>query len=301
MLSMTGYGRGTAPLTASDAAALPSSTQIVVDIRSVNHRFLELRLHLGADLSSLGAAIEDVVRQRVGRGRVDVTARIEGPLPGAVQLDQQRARAGFEALRQMRDELAPGEPLPLSLLSSIPGLFRDAGGPADAERGRACQAATIVACEQLLAMRRAEGTRLAHDLAARCEQISISLKSLASTLPTLVAAQQDKLRARIAQLVSGSGAVLEPGRLEHEIAVLADRADISEELTRLHAHASALLPLTASDVTDPVGHRLDFLLQEMTREANTAAAKLPEALSTQTMLGIKAELLRMREQAQNVL
>lgn len=295
MLSMTGYGRGTAPLGGSAA------TKIVVDIRSVNHRYLELRLHLGSELSSLGAVVEEIVRQRLARGRVDVTVRVDGPLPGGVQLDQQRARAGFEALRQLRDELAPSEPLPLSLLSSVPGLFREAGGPAENERGQACQAATIAACEQLLAMRTAEGGKLAQDLAVRCRRITVDLQTLAEGLPALVRAQQDKLRARIAQLVGSAGFNLEPGRLEHEVAVLADRADISEELTRLHAHASALLPLTAEEVVEPIGHRLDFLLQEMTREANTAAAKLPDALTTQTMLAIKAELLRMREQVQNVL
>jgi uncharacterized protein (TIGR00255 family) len=222
-------------------------------------------------------------------------------LPGTVQLDQQRARAGFEALRQLRDELAPSEPLPLNLLGSIPGLFRETSGAVDVERERACQSATLAACDQLLAMRRAEGQRLAHDLKSRGQQISSQLDILASGLPALVRVQQDKLRARIAQLLGPSGVALDPARLEHEVAVLADRADISEELTRLHAHTAALLPLTESDSNEPIGHRLDFLLQEMTREANTAAAKLPDAASTQTMLGIKAELLRMREQVQNVL
>jgi len=291
MLSMTGYGRGFAPI---------GSSQLIVDIRSVNHRFFELRLHLGPELSSHGALIEEVVRQRIGRGRVDVSARSDGPIPGGVQLDQARARAGFEALQKLRDELAPAEPLPLSLLASVPGLFRETHGPADAERGRACQAATALACDQLLAMRRAEGDRLALDLRQRCEQVTRALDALTATLPALVRAQQDKLRARIGQLLGSSGLTLEPGRLEHEIAVLADRADISEELTRLHAHANALLPLAETDSVEPVGHRLDFLLQEMTREANTAAAKLPDAASTQTMLSIKAELLRMREQVQNI-
>ncbi|MEY4579831.1 MAG: hypothetical protein RL701_4534, partial [Pseudomonadota bacterium] len=158
MQSMTGYGRGTATL---------GSSQLVIDMRSVNHRYLELRLHLSSELAGQGPAIEEVVRQRVGRGRVDITARIDGPLPGSVQLDQQRARTGFEALRQLRDELAPTEPIPLSLLGSVPGLFREADGPADTERQRACHGATLAACEQLLAMRNAEGARLADDLSAR--------------------------------------------------------------------------------------------------------------------------------------
>jgi uncharacterized protein (TIGR00255 family) len=291
MHSMTGYGRGTAPL---------GTGQLLVDVRSVNHRFLELRLHLADELTSHGAVIEEVLRQRLGRGRVDVSARIDGP-PAGVVLDHTRARAGFEALQKLRDELAPSEPLPLTLLATVPGLFREVSGPADTERAQACRAAAAAACDQLENMRRAEGERLSQDLRTRCHHITQQLHDLAPNLPALVRLQQDKLRARLAQLIGPSGPALEPGRLEHEIAVLADRADISEELTRLDAHASALLPLTAADTGEPVGHRLDFLLQEMTREANTAAAKLPDAASTQVMLAIKAELLRMREQVQNVL
>jgi len=317
MLSMTGYGRGSAPLTNQAHQTILASpehpeqrakperlesvnTQILVDIRSVNHRFLEVRLHMAPELTSHAASVEQVVRARVARGRIDVSVRLDGPPEGRVQLDQERARASFEALKRLRDELAPSEPLPLGLLSSVPGLFRDTSGPSDPERARACQRAAVAACDALHAMRREEGTRLASDLRMRCEQITRDLKTLRDDLPALVRKQQDKLKARVAQLLETSGLVLDHGRLEHEIAILADRADISEELTRLHSHVSALLPLLAADTAEPVGHRLDFLLQEMSREANTAAAKLPDAASTQVMLAIKSELLRMREQVQNV-
>jgi uncharacterized protein (TIGR00255 family) len=320
MLSMTGYGRGSAPLanqanqanraahadrayaehTANSEFLESTNSQIVVDIRSVNHRFLEVRLHMAPELASHAASVEQVLRARIARGRVDVSVRVDGPPEGRVQLDQQRARASFEALKRLRDELAPSEPVPLGLLSSVPGLFRDTTGPSDPERARACQRAAEAACNALHAMRREEGARLASDLRMRCEQITRDLNKLRDDLPALVRKQQDKLKARVAQLVESSGLVLDHGRIEHEIAILADRADISEELTRLHSHASALLPLLELDTAEPLGHRVDFLLQEMSREANTAAAKLPDAASTQVMLAIKSELLRMREQAQNV-
>jgi len=298
MQSMTGYGRGTAPLGAGVAAG---GSLLAVDIRAVNHRFFELRLHLEPQLSVLGSTIEEVLRKHISRGRVDVTLRWDGQAPTRVQLDTARARAAFEALQQLQSELAPSEPFPLSLLSNVPGLFRETGGPAAEDLTRACRAATEAACRELVAMRRAEGELLGRDLAARCAGITRALAELTPTLPELVRLQQEKLRARVAQLLAATGLSLEPGRLEHEIAVLADRADISEELTRLDAHARALSPLLAAGSDEPVGHRIDFLLQEMTREANTSAAKLPDAASTQVMLGIKAELLRMREQVQNVL
>ena len=299
MQSMTGYGRGTAPLVSSLSGA--GNSLLAVDIRSVNHRFFELRLHLEPQLSSLGSIVENVVRKQVSRGRVDVTVRWDGQAPTRVQLDKQRARAAFESLQQLQNELSPSEPFPLSLLGSVPGLFRETGGPAESDLTRACHAAAEAACGELMAMRRAEGALLGQDLSARCDAITRALGELTPNLPGLVRQQQEKLRQRVAQLLATTGLSLEPGRLEHEIALLADRADISEELTRLDAHARALLPLLAAGSDEPVGHRIDFLLQEMTREANTSAAKLPDAASTQVMLGIKAELLRMREQVQNVL
>lgn len=292
MQSMTGYGRGTAALGAAS---------LIVDIRSVNHRFFELRLHLAPELTGKAALLEEVARQAISRGRVDLSARIEGPPPRTVQLDHARARAAFAELEALQRELAPSEPMPLSLLGTVPGLFREAGGPGDTATEQACRAAAEQAVEALLAMRRAEGARLAEDLSARCQRIVSELGVLAPTLPSLVRVQQEKLRARIAQLIGPSGVALDSARIEHEIAVLADRADISEELTRLDAHAKALEPLLTATSDEPVGHRIDFLLQEMTREANTSAAKLPDARSTQTMLSVKAELLRMREQVQNVL
>lgn len=302
---MTGYGRGTAPLQSNGRGSAPAAqavqSQLAVDIRSVNHRFFELRLHLDPQLSALGSVVETVMRKHVSRGRVDVTVRWDGQAPTRVQLDQPRARAAFEALQELRRELAPSEPFPLSLLGSVPGLFRETGGPADDDLSRACQTATEAACQELLSMRRAEGALLAQDLSARCAAIARALEQLTPNLPILVQLQQEKLRGRITQLLAGTGLSLEPGRLEHEVALIADRADISEELTRLDAHARALLPLLAAGADESVGHRIDFLLQEMTREANTSAAKLPDAGSTQVMLGIKAELLRMREQVQNVL
>ena len=290
---MTGYGRGRAAL---------GVRQVVVELRTVNHRFLELRLHAGHELSSQAAIIEECVRQHAVRGRVDVTARLEGAPLGQISVDGARARAAFNALRELRDELAPGDALPLALLASVPGLFREADAADDAERSQASLAATQAACRELAAMRSAEGERLAQDLRQRSARISAQLAALAPTLPQLVEQQRQKLANRIAQLLASGQVALDHGRLEHEVALLADRADVSEELTRLSAHATAIEGLLRTEASDePVGHRVDFLLQEMSREANTAAAKLPDAAATQTMLEVKAELLRMREQVQNVL
>lgn len=291
MQSMTGYGRGTAEL---------GRSEISVEIRTVNHRFLDLRLHVPPELASEAAAVEDCVRQYAARGRVDVTARVAGPPLAAIALDQVRAEAAFDALRQLRDRVAPSEQLPLGILANVPGLFREAEGADAEQRSRACRSATELACRQLEAMRNAEGARLATDLRERVQRITNELTAIAQGLPGIVEVQREKLRGRIASLLASVEVPLDAGRLEHEIALLADRADVSEELTRLHAHAEAVDQLLTS-AREPVGHRIDFLLQEMAREANTASAKLPDARATQSLLHIKAELLRMREQVQNVL
>jgi uncharacterized protein (TIGR00255 family) len=292
MLSMTGYGRGNAKL---------GPRQVIVDVRTVNHRFLELRVHVAHELTGHAALIEDCVRQAAVRGRVDVSVRLEGPPLGSVSLDVARARAAFSALSILRDELAPGEPLPLTLLSSVPGLFLETAASDDSERCQASVAATQAACAALVAMRRAEGDRLARDLSERRERMVARLDALEAALPELVTQQRQKLQSRIANLLATTSVSIDQARLEHEVALLADRADVSEELTRLRAHAAAVDKILTETHDEPAGHRVDFLLQEMSREANTAAAKLPDALATQTMLEIKAELLRMREQVQNIL
>jgi uncharacterized protein (TIGR00255 family) len=292
MLSMTGYGRGSAAL---------GPRQVIVDVRTVNHRFLDLRLHLGHELAGHAAIIEECVRQQALRGRVDVSARLEGSPPAEIRLDAGRARKAFAALRELRDELAPSDPLPLGLLATVPGLFLEADGPDVQQLSDACLAAAQAACQQLLAMRRAEGERLADDLRCRGTRITTQLDALTPGLLELVSRQRQKLSNRIAQLLAATAVPLDHARLEHEIALLADRADVSEELTRLFAHAAAVQRLLTEGADELVGHRIDFLLQEMSREANTAAAKLPDAAATQVMLEIKAELLRMREQVQNVL
>jgi uncharacterized protein (TIGR00255 family) len=292
MLSMTGYGRGSAKL---------GPRQVIVDVRTVNHRFLELRVHVPHELAGHAATIEDCVRKGAVRGRVDVSVRLEGPPLGTVNLDAARAHAAFAALQKLRDELAPAEPVPLTLLASVPGLFVETNGAGDDERSEASLAAAQSACVALIAMRRAEGTRLAKDLSARCAHVVARLDRLEPALPELIAQQRQKLLTRIAQLLAATSVPLDHARLEHEVALLADRADVSEELTRLRAHAAAVDQILTETHDEPAGHRVDFLLQEMSREANTAAAKLPDALATQNMLEIKAELLRMREQVQNIL
>lgn len=291
MQSMTGYGRGHAPL---------GPAQFVVEVRAVNHRFLDLRVRADSELSGETAMIEEYVRKHVGRGRVDVAARLDGKLHGALALDRERARAAFAALCALRDELAPTDPVPLTLLSGVPGLFSEAGAPDADARALAARQAVRSACEALVRMRKTEGEALRVDLLGRTRKLADHVAALKLTAADQSERTRDKLKQRLARLIEGSERMLDPGRLELEVALLADRADVSEELTRLASHVAQLDALLTRDEPEPIGRKLEFILQELGREANTAGAKVADAAAGQHILEIKAELERMREQVQNV-
>ena len=293
MLSMTGYGRGQAPL---------GRASFVVEIRAVNHRFLDLRVRADSELAGETHVLEAYVRKHAVRGRLDVSARVEGKLGSDVSLDRSRARAAFAELCALRDELAPNEPVPLSLLSGVPSLFSEAGAPSSELRLTAAERAVRAACDDLLRMRQTEGAALAADLDRRAELLLARVEQVEAAAAAQSAHLRDKLLARVRKLIDGATDIpLDPGRLELEVALLADRADVSEELTRLRSHLSQLRKLVAAATAEPIGRKLEFLIQELGREANTTGAKLADATAAQQVLEIKAELERMREQVQNVL
>lgn len=290
MHSMTGYGRGSAPV---------DGLQVVVELRSVNHRYLDLRTRFGPQLTEHGAGLEASLRAALTRGRVELSVTWEGAMPGGLELDVDRARAAFASLTRLRDELCPGQEVPLSLLSSVPDLYvkrerADQDAVANAVRTAAAQAV-----DQLAEMRAAEGRALAVDLRSRTARVRELAGALLPAVPNIVADYRERLRQRIETLLP-EGMAVEPGRLEHEVALFADRADIAEELTRLLSHCDQFEGLTRKE-GEAVGRRLDFLLQEMGREANTIGSKVSDAAVTDVVIDLKAELERMREQAQNVL
>jgi uncharacterized protein (TIGR00255 family) len=291
MLSMTGYG---------SASARVGPASVVVEARAVNQRFLDVRARLPIALAEHAGAMEEVARKQLVRGRVELWARLEGTLVGQVILDRDRAKAALRELAELRDELGSSEPIALSLLSVLPGLFVERPA-ADSDTLRAgLQQATQAACRELSAMRRTEGRALANDLRARVEGMQQLSARIQERDGELRDAYRDKLRARITSLLEGTGAGLDAGRLEQEVALLADRGDVSEEVTRLSSHCEQFgALLDASD--EPVGRRLEFLLQEMGREVNTLGSKVNDLRVTACVLDLKVELERMREQAQNVL
>lgn len=288
MKSMTGFGVG--------EASTPVG-RLVVEVRAVNHRFLDVRVRAPRELADLAAFAEQLGRERLSRGRIEVAIRVESSTGQAIALDTERARAAFQALCALRDELAPGSEVPLSVLAAVPDLFAPATERARDTMRQACRDAFDRAVAALEVMRADEGRALCEDLRTRLNAVRRAADAIAARAPLLVEGYHKRLRGRIARLV-GSEAPLDPGRLEQEIALLADRSDVSEELTRLSSHCTQFEALFES--REACGRRLDFLLQEMVREVNTIGSKAQDAEVAHLVVDAKSELERMREQVQNV-
>jgi len=290
--SMT--GQGSAHVDIAGAAV-----RVGVEIRSVNHRHLDPRVRGEGALGDHAHVAEDIVRRRLVRGRVEVVVTLDG-VRSAPQLDLERAAAALTQLRVLRDRHSPGEPVPLSLLASVPDLF----GAADARiapdvLASAVREATERACDAVEAMRRREGEALRADLEARLDLVLAIVARVEARRPEVVNAARHRLRERIARLLD-PGTALDAGKIEHEVAIFADRTDVAEECTRLAAHVAEVRRVLVEPM-DGRGKRLDFLCQELAREANTLGQKSADLEIGARVIDLKCEIERMREQTQNVL
>lgn len=290
--SMTGHGVGEVSLGAG---------RLQIEVRSVNHRYLEVRVRLPTELLEHAGFVEEQARNFLGRGRIEVTGRLSGDALSAPVLDVARARAAYEQLVALRDALSPREPLPLSLLSAVPDLFIARGIPDVRMAREALTRATEQACRAVIEMRATEGGSLAADLRQRIMRLGEHVDRIEEYVPQVVELARKKLRDRIEKLVATSSTIaLDEGRLEQEIALFADRTDVSEECTRLRSHSAQFRTLLTGTTDEAMGRRFDFLLQEMAREANTIGAKSASAEIGGLVVELKAEIDRMREQVQNV-
>jgi len=290
MRSMTGFGAAEHPLGANG--------KVGVEVRAVNHRFLDVRVRVPRDLSDLAMYVEQLARAQLSRGRLEISVRVDGSALPFASFDRERAKAAYLALCELRDEVAPNSDVPFSMLNAFPELLTSsADGETSALRDATKQAfsSAVVALDT---MRSQEGKILATDLRDRLDRVRLLSKGVATRAPDLVDVYRKKLRERVARLKSAIDASLDEGRIEAEIVLFADRVDVSEELTRLESHCVQFAALL--DSSEACGRRLDFLLQEMAREANTTGAKSPDAQVAHAVVEMKAELERMREQAQNV-
>jgi uncharacterized protein (TIGR00255 family) len=286
---MTGFGVGDAPL---------GQGGVSVEVRCLDHRYLETRVRLPTELADHTFYVEQRCRDSLKRGRCDVTVRLEGAALPPPAFDVARAKSAYAALEQLRDEVLPGAEVPLSLLAGLPDLFsRDTLRDPGVIRA-ALDAALEHAVIRLDRMRDTEGKALAADLTQRLGAARSLRQQIAGVYPTVVARLRKKLQERLQRLLDELPLHPEPGRLEAEVVLLAERSDVSEELARLESHFDHFEALCATETV--VGRRLDFLLQEISRETNTLGAKCQDAQLSHLVVELKAETERMREQVQNV-
>ncbi|HEY3248376.1 MAG TPA: YicC/YloC family endoribonuclease [bacterium] len=289
--SMTGYGSATAATTAG---------RFTVEMRSVNHRFSEILVRLPRDLSALEDQVRAAVQMRVLRGRVEVSILREdrGARTRSIRPDTDAAVAYAQALKELAGALGVPGDINLPLVAAFPDVIRVEETKEDVEQLWAQLAPAVTeAAEALAVMRGAEGRRLGDDLVGRVGRVSELTEVIASRSTDAVAEYSSRLRNRVDELLGDTP--VDESRLAAEIVMFAERSDVTEELTRLRSHAEQFrADLLASD--GAVGRKLEFLLQEMGREANTIGAKANDIEIARTVIAIKGELESLREQVANI-
>jgi len=297
-MSMTGYAQ---------ARAETTDLALRVSVKSVNHRFLDLKMRMPDGLEQYEPRLRQVVRERIHRGHVELQVAAEPRTAATVQVNQELVKAYLRAAEALRQETRAAADVDVVALLRLPGVISGLGvaAPQSEESqehlGRALEDCLRDALGKLDEMRRAEGAHLIEELGARLTKIEAEADQVRVLAETLRPAFAKRLDARLKELLSGAS--LEPTRLAQEAAILAERSDISEELQRLRSHVSQFRNLLGG--AGEMGKKLDFLLQEMHREANTLLSKTPgvdtEALAiTGLALEIKSDIEKLREQVQNI-
>ena len=286
--SMTGFG------TAEGAVG---SSRVSVEIRSVNHRFFNPSIKLPSQLAKWEAEVREALRKSVARGHVTVTARVERQERGDAVIDEQKFAAYVKRLRELKERYVLEGPIDLPTVLRLPDVI---AGEQDGEEGTAAELIAIVerATAGLAASREAEGKRLSAFVGDRIGLVERSVARIAERAPHRLIEHRDRLKANVAELAGG--VAVDEQRLAQEIAIIADRLDVGEELDRFQSHLAAFRDAMGGNGGDGVGKRLGFLLQELLREANTTGSKANDSAMVQDVVAIKEELERIREQVENL-
>ena len=292
MKSMTGFGRGTAQ---------GDGYNVAVDIKTVNNRFLDVHLRASTDLTAIEALVRRKVGERLSRGRVDVNISVERISEVSYELNRPLIAGFIQAMREMQREFGlAGEP-DINVLARLPGAMQTAKGDVTDETLKGVESALAESLDELETMRQREGAALAAEMSTRLDEIERHLPIIESLSGEQVDNYRARVNKRISELLARDGleiVQLDQGRLAQEVAYLADRSDISEETARLRSHVAQFR--AALSETGDTGKRLDFLLQEFNREANTVLSKSTDPAIKESALAIKAAVEKLREQVQNV-
>lgn len=285
---MTGFGAGSAEISAG---------RVVLELRSLNHKHQDLRLRMPPEIAEHAFFLEQKARAELGRGRYDMNVRLEGSASGTPRVDEERLRSLYAAISKIRDELAPGTHIDLAPLLALPEVVTCTAP--DSEGVKAALASAFEQAKRaLLVMHAGEGASLKKDLTERLEKVRTLTEDLERSSADLVMLGRQRLKERVAQLLEATNTRVNEDRLEQEIALLADKSDITEELVRLRSHFDQFALLLEGH--EPVGRRLDFLLQEISREVNTVGSKSQHCKTAYLVVEMKSEVERLREQVQNV-
>jgi uncharacterized protein (TIGR00255 family) len=288
--SMTGFGEGTASA---------GGVRVTVELSSVNRKQLDVNIALPRNLMTLDACVQGLVRESFSRGRVSGVVRIEatGISSGLVKVDEKLALEYVAGIRKVAKKLKLADDLGAESIARLPGIVSVEQENLDAGLvGSVLEEALAKALRGLTRMRTAEGRILAHDLRDRLATLEQMSKTLRALSGSVVVDYREKLFHRLEE--AGLQDLAADERIVKEIALFADRCDISEELTRLKSHIAQARKLLRS--SEPVGRTLDFLCQELFREINTIGSKANEVEITRVAVNFKTELERIREQVQNV-
>ena len=290
MHSMTGYGR---------MSVERDGRQLTVELKSVNHRFLDLSFRMPRSFNFLEDSARKLIGEYLSRGHVDLFATYRNTREDSrrVEVDQALLDAYMTALDDIAETTGLEDDRTLSLATRLPDVLTVAEADEDQDALRALMREALTgALEQMQAMREKEGEALKSDISSRIDTLEKMTGEIEARYPETVAEYQQKLKARVEELLGG--AAMDEQRLMQEVAVMADRSAIAEETVRLHSHFAQVRGFM--EASEPVGRKLDFIVQELNREVNTISSKSQDVPITRLVVEAKAEIEKIREQVQNV-
>ena len=287
--SMTGFG-------SADGAI--GEARASVEIRTVNHRFFSPNLKLPSAFARWEGEIRELLRQKIARGYVTLTARVDHEAAARPVIDEARVAHYAATLRELQKKLALGGEIDLATILRLPDVVTAPTDQAEPAVGEALTGLVGKAIDNLITMRRAEGAQLAAFLVERVDAVEGRLARIEERAPIRLKEQHERIKRTVGELIGGAGA--DPQRIAQEVAILADKLDVAEELDRFRSHLSAFRETVRSNTSEPVGKRLGFILQEMVREANTVGSKANDAPILDDVIAVKEELERIREQVENL-
>jgi len=288
--SMTGFGRGNYE---------ESGRSFVIEIKSVNHRYLDVNVKLPRAMISLEERIRKAISEKISRGKIDVfvTQNNYEKEDMVASFNEHLADSYVKCLEEIRDRYSVRDDISVSLIAKFPDVISLQKDEQDLEElWKTAEVPLKMAIDALVAMREREGEKLKEDIVTRCNNISELVEKVELRAPLVVKEYKERLEQRLKELLNG--AVIDENRVAMEIAIFADRSNIDEEIVRLKSHIAQMIENTKME--ESVGRKLDFILQELNRETNTIGSKANDAELVQIVLNMKNEIEKIREQVQNV-